>query len=196
MIASDQVHRVRDLLGDWGIDTFQWDSAKVLEALSSAQALIAEELSNVRDDVICACTNGVITIPFETIDVLRVVSPVGILLKTTQQLEDLKNSGWRTLVGTPHAWMPESGSTLRLNRTWSGSVTVGIIEHPVDLVDEDDTVDARIPENMQDSLKYAAASFLLAQAGSTQDMEKADLLLAHFYKELGVAYKPQGRKTE
>lgn len=197
MIASDQAHRVRDLLGDWGLDTFQWTNEQIYTALSWAQHTIGEELLILQADVsLTTMADGVCFIPFETMEVFRVSGPMGILLKTTQALEDMKNPNWRTLVGTPSGWMMESGGAIRLNRNWSGTITVGIIDHPLDLVDDADLIDVRIPENLQDTLKFGAAAHLLAEAGSTQDLARAEAFLVQFYRELGVPYKPQGRKTE
>ena len=118
-----------------------------------------------------------------------------LLQKTTMQFEDDKNPNWRSALGTPWLWMDYSGNTIRLNRIPpGGTVAIGFIERPVPMVAETDTPDDRIPEHFHQHMKYAAAAFLLNQAGSAEDIAKADKFMEQFNALIGMGAAPVASK--
>ncbi len=115
-----------------------------------------------------------------------------LLNKTSLEFEDSKNGLWRETVGTPTLWMDFSGNTIRLNKipATPSSVVIGFIERPTPMISETDSPDVRIPEHFHQHIKYAAAAFLLNQAGSTEDIAKADKFMDQFNALIGAGPAP------
>jgi hypothetical protein len=110
-----------------------------------------------------------------------------ILYQSTLDIEDQKNLNWRSNTGEPNAWIPVSGKLILLNGIPStGQVVIGYIQEPVQMVNDTDTPDSRIPEFVHQYLKYAAVAFLKQQAGQTQDLKMASEMYAKFTTGLGL----------
>lgn len=111
-----------------------------------------------------------------------------VLRKTTDEVENGMDPGWNYKTGVPTRWIQKSGNTILLNRILAEDTTfdVEILETPVALVNDTDPVDPRIPEDAQNGLCYAAAFFLLTQAGDHQDFQKAAACMQQFKDQLGV----------
>lgn len=132
-------------------------------------------------------TQRYVTLPVDAIqaDSVRTL-PFGAimgkqLLKSTRAIEDRKNPSWRDRNGEPTVWLPETGSTLRLNgQPACGGVVVGYMQIPTAMVNNTDTPDARIHSALHPHLKFAAGAWLLTLEGQGKDMEKADELFNKF----------------
>jgi hypothetical protein len=153
-----------------------------------------------RLDIMCTPSNNQIIIPGDSIKVVSCQSrwtnsggaPVGkILLESTIQIEDQKNANWRSRTGYPTVWIQASGYAILLNgQPPSNSVLVGYIQDPTPMVNPTDTPDPRIPAYFHQYLKFAAAAWLLSQAGQTQDIKKASEHFAKFTNGIGVGAIP------
>jgi hypothetical protein len=93
------------------------------------------------------------------------------LNKTTIEQEDLYNPNWRTQYGIPQRWDFYDSSRIivfpqpfqqQTSSTLNGYLTVGYIQQPALLSNPSDYIDNRIPDRVQQYVKYAAASWLLA----------------------------------
>jgi hypothetical protein len=112
-------------------------------------------------------------------------------LESTIQIEDQKNANWRSRTGYPTVWIQASGYAILLNgQPPSNSVLVGYIQDPTPMVNPTDTPDPRIPAYFHQYLKFAAAAWLLSQAGQTQDIKKASEHFAKFTNGIGVGAIP------
>ena len=110
-----------------------------------------------------------------------------VLFESTLQIEDRKNPDWRSITGEPTVWIQASGRVILLNgQPASGTVLLGYIQTPDVMVNGTDTPDERIPVAFHQYLKYAAACYLLTQAGQTQDLKKASEMYARFTVGLGL----------
>lgn len=183
------------LLRDNGINGSQFDPVNVTKAINIAcdRAAVQTGCSYVETEF--SPIDGKITLPTTLITMVRSFYKNGgimkLLQKTSLQFEDDKDPNWRTKEGVPSFWMDFSGDTIRLNRIPTvGSVTIGYVERPVPMADETDTPDVRINEYYHQYLKYAAAAFLLNQAGSQEDIAKADKFMAQFNSLIGAGPAP------
>jgi hypothetical protein len=88
--------------------------------------------------------------------------------------------------------MDYTGNSIILNRipTNGSTVKIGYIERPVAMVDETDSPDVRINEVYHQYLKYAAAAFLLLQAGTQEDVNKANMFMQQFNDLIGAGPTP------
>ena len=110
------------------------------------------------------------------------------LYESTIDKESIICPEWRTKPGTPRAWMLEGGTVIYLNRMPSEdfALDVEVLEAPAVVTDLEATFDARIPDQVLESLRFGAAAFLLAQAGDNQDLDKADGLMEQFRVAVGL----------
>ena len=114
-----------------------------------------------------------------------------VLLQSTLEIEDLKNPDWRSRVGEPTVWIQSSGYMIQLNgQPASGNVLVGYIQEPTPMAGDGDSPDERIPEFFHQYLKFAAAAWLLTQAGQSQDLKRAADFYAKFTSSIGVGPLP------
>jgi hypothetical protein len=106
-------------------------------------------------------------------------------------IEDIKNPNWRSNTGLPTAWIQASGYLILLNGVpATNQVLVGYIQEPVAMVLPADTPDPRIPVYFHQYLKFAAAAWLLSQAGQAEDLKKAAEHFAKFTTGIGVGPIP------
>ncbi len=97
------------------------------------------------------------------------------LRKTTRTIEDQVRPGWRDRTGEPTVWMEETGSMIRLNGIpASEAVVLGYMQRPVEMTEDADTPDPRIPEALHPHLKHAAAAYLRQLSGPGKDLEQAN----------------------
>jgi hypothetical protein len=102
---------------------------------------------------------------------------------------------WRETVGIPQRWALLDGGKLVAFplpiQTCQGAAiywtaTIGYVQQPALLSVDADTVDARIPYAVQQYLKYAAASWLLAlDETDTTSLETSKILMDTFIAYLG-----------
>lgn len=119
-----------------------------------------------------------------------------VLYESTLEIEDMKNPDWRSNTGEPTVWVQASGRIIQLNGIpASGNVLVGYIQTPTEMSEDTDTPDERIPECFHQYLKFAAAAWLLQQAGQAQDLKKASEYYARFSAGLGVGPLPLASKN-
>ena len=119
-----------------------------------------------------------------------------VLYESTLEIEDTKNPDWRSRMGEPTVWIQYSGHIIQLNgQPASGSVLVGYIQEPTAMSGDSDTPDPRIPEFFHQYLKFAAASWLLTQAGQAQDLKKAADYYSRFLTGIGVGNLPLASKN-
>jgi hypothetical protein len=183
------------LLRDNGLNSSQYDPSHVTRAITFACDEIAKRSGCTYKETDIPIVAGAVALPASIIGMVRVFWKNGaamkLLQKSTLEFEDSKNAGWRTLAGTPSTWMDFSGNTLRLNRLpAAGSAIVGYIERPTPMVAPTDSPDARIPAHFHQHLRYAAAAFLLNQAGTMEDIAKADKFMEQFNALIGAGPAP------
>ena len=119
-----------------------------------------------------------------------------MLYESTLTIEDAKNPNWRARTGDPTVWMQVSGSTILLNGSpTTGSVVLGYIQVPTPMVNATDTPDPRIPEYFHEYIKFAAAAWILLQAGQAEDRKKASEMYAKFTTSLGLGPLPLASTT-
>ena len=120
-----------------------------------------------------------------------------LLTKTTTRLQDQMDPSWRSQSGVAWCWMEYDGSRIRLIRIPSVSTTytIGFVERPTVVTALGNTTDARIPDAIAKYLKYAVASYLLSLAGTHEDLQKAGLMMAEFYRSIGVEPGPLANTT-
>lgn len=94
------------------------------------------------------------------------MAPVGGLAITVQVIE-------------PPVSIPSGATQNPSTGVWSAS---NAIQNGAD----SDTMDPRLPDNVQKALRFGAAAYLLIQAGDAEDLGKAETLKAKFFQELGV----------
>ncbi len=195
LTLSDIRGQVARLLRDNGINGSQFEPTKVTNAINMACDRAAVQTGCTYSETSVTPTDGKIAIPATTISMVRAFYSDGgtmkLLQKTSLQFEDDKDPSWRTKTGTPSYWMDFAGDTIRLNRIpATGSITIGYVERPAPMELETDTPDSRINEYYHQYLKYAAAAFLLNQAGSQEDIAKADKFIAQFNSLIGAGPAP------
>ena len=92
------------------------------------------------------------------------------LNKTNMDMENIYNPNWRTTTGIPQRWDFYDSSRIVVfpfpySQTLSlqnGYVTVGYVQQPQLLSNPTDYIDNRIPDRVQQYVKYAGASWLLS----------------------------------
>jgi hypothetical protein len=93
------------------------------------------------------------------------------LNKTILEQEDIYNPNWRTSYGVPQRWDFYDSSRIivfpqpfpqQTSSNLNGYLTVGYIQQPALLSSPNDYIDDRIPDRVQQYVKYAAASWLLS----------------------------------
>lgn len=136
-------------------------------------------------------SNNVITIPADSIEVIRVIYNGYVLVLSSNLLESLKNPYWMYVYGSaPLRWLEYNSRTIKLSplmAAWSpSSVVIGYIQAPTALSSSSDTIDSRVIESHQEYLKYAAASFLLSITGDTEDLKKSAVFTEMFNKLVGA----------
>ncbi len=110
-----------------------------------------------------------------------------LLEKTTKEFEDLRNPAWRDVSGSPKKWMEHDGGSLRLSPSSTVTVSVGYLESPADLINDNDVPDFRIPAAHHAYLKFAAAAWLLRQDGDQQDEQKSQAMMQTFNSLIGAS---------
>lgn len=118
-------------------------------------------------------------------------TPFYELTKTTLDWESERNANWRTTYGTPIRWGMFDGQTIFVT-PWSSSliqlqttISLAYLQAPALLVNPTDAVDSRIPYQVQQYIKYAAASWLLSlDQSDTTSLQTAQVYLDTFNKLL------------
>lgn len=188
--------QVGRLMRDNGINSSQFDPIVVTKSINFAQEQVAKLTGSSYAESVVSVASGKAPLPTAIVSIVRVFYMDGatmrLLQKTSLDFEDNKNQAWRSATGTPSLWMDFSGNTIRLNRIPPGasSVVIGFIERPTAMAAEADVPDARIPEYFHQHMKYAAAAFLLNQAGSNEDIAKADKFMEQFSALIGAGPSP------
>lgn len=137
------------------------------------------------------------------------VSPYKEILKSTIAEEDMRNPNWRQAQGGPaqgpvfgingatygSRWTLQDGRTIVVTPPGAPTfgagnaqamITVGYVQAPPLLSDPADTVDVRIPFNVQQYIKYAAAAWLLSLDNTdTQSLNTAQLYQNTFTQLIG-----------
>jgi hypothetical protein len=114
-----------------------------------------------------------------------------VLLESTIAIEDLKSPSWKARTGEPTVWIQASGYIIMLNgQPVSNTVLLGYIQRPTVMVNDADQPDNRIPSFFHQYLKFAAAAWLLTQAGQGQDMQRASEYFNKFAVGIGVGPIP------
>jgi hypothetical protein len=194
---------VRNFIGPGLYDRFflpAGSTSWVDDGIKFAQRQIASLLGLTRIDKLFFSVNNRFAMPIDAIKVvhaeMRYVSSTGVpmgkvLYESTMAIEDTKNINWRSRTGDPTVWIQASGNTILMNGQPSSSeILVGYIQDPVAMVNPTDTPDVRIPQYFHQFLKYAAAAWLLSQAGQGMDLKKASEHYAKFTACLGLGPLP------
>lgn len=116
------------------------------------------------------------------------------LNKTTIDQEDQYNPNWRTTFGVPQRWdfydstriivFPQPYQQQALSNL-NGYLTVGYVQQPQLLSNPSDYIDNRIPDRVQQYVKYAAASWLLSlDQSDTTSLQTAKLYMDTFIQLL------------
>ena len=120
------------------------------------------------------------------------ILPAAPLIMTTISQEDANFPNWRNLSSVPCRWAMWTGDCIvalpLVNHTIVGdtAVSVGYVQMPPLLTVGADTVDARIPLQVQQYLKYAATSWLLSlDQSDTTSLGTAKLYMDTFNNLLG-----------
>ena len=204
---ADLEEEVRQYIGPGVYDRFflpngstEWVDDALVFACRQTAALLA--LTRV-DIMVSGVANNRFTVPSDAIKIVSVQArwtstegtPMGkVLLESTLVIEDTKNPNWRSRTGYPTVYIQASGALILLNgQPPSGDVLVGYIQEPTQMVNPTDTPDPRIPEYFHQYLKFAAAAWLLSQAGQTQDLKRASEHFAKFANGIGVGPLPLAR---
>ena len=191
---------IRDFMGASLYDRFFLPAGQttwVDDAIKFAQREVATLLGLTRVEITAFPVNKMFAVPSDSVKLIQVrtltsgVTMGKVLYPSTIQIEDRKNINWRSNTGTPSVWMQASGNLIFLNGQPSlGQVVVGYIQDPVPMVNSTDTPDPRIPLYFHQFFKFAAAAWLLSQAGQTQDIKKASEHYAKFTTALGLGPLP------
>jgi len=170
------------------------------DALNWGCDQIAQLLGITRVDASLSVSGNLVTIPTDAIKPVAVQcwwTPSGgalmgkILYESTLAIEDAKNPNWRSRTGNPTVWMQQDGSTILLNGIpATGVVMVGYLQVPTAMVLPGDTPDPRIPTVFHQYLKFAAAAWLLLQAGQAEDRKKATEMFGKFATGIGMGQIP------
>jgi hypothetical protein len=117
------------------------------------------------------------------------------LNKTTLAQEDMNFSNWRNLTGIPQRWALWQGNAIAVFKLPASSIgsipyywtlTIGYVQQPALLSSANDTVDSRIPTTVQQYLKYAAASWLLAlDQSDAESLQTSKIYMDTFLAYLG-----------
>jgi len=197
MIAREVLSRAAfqaesiDPTADW--DRSQWPEADHYQALNWAceQAARAGGFTNCEQDPLAlgAGESTVLIAPVPLAIRMVILMPLQKeLLPSSQDIENQMDPGWRTKTGIPFVWFLESGNVVKVNRKVPDatySLVLDVLEAPAILALETDDVDPRLPAHVQNALHFAAAGYLLAQAGDYQDLKKAEALMAEFKQIIG-----------
>lgn len=178
----------RNLLGDSRGTV--WSDSRTNTAINQAIQNYAEKtMATYLEAAGTLGTDGLVTLPTDQIGVQRISTASGNLYKVTKDFVDRMDNGWITKTGTPKYWMMFTGSSVRSypKPTVSTAVTVGYLQKPVDLVNDTDIPDSRVPLTSHIYLSYAASALLLLQDGEGQDAQKADGYMAKFNAFIGAA---------
>jgi hypothetical protein len=93
------------------------------------------------------------------------------LNKTSMEQEDIYNPNWRTTYGVPQRWDFYDSSRIvtfpqpyqqQTSGNLNGYLIIGYVQTPALLSNLSDYVDDRIPDRVQQYIKYGAASWLLS----------------------------------
>lgn len=181
---------VQDLVGDKGqtfgptthlVDAINWGIKQYchMTGVSYIEASAAVDAA------------GLVTIPTDYMKVNRVIYSGSQLVESGFAWESSKNPAWQTATGTaPKRWVLWSGAKIKLTpivATWPGTCTVGYTQTPTALSIDADTVDARIPNQHNEYIKYAAAAWLFNLDGDTQDINKAANYMGMFSQLIGYS---------
>lgn len=143
--------------------------------------------------------NGFVTLPTDYIRVRRVTFNVGgttatQLVESSFKFESDKSNTWQTLTQAvagfpPKRWVLWNGAKVKLVPIPSPAYTavIGYVQNPTALSSDSDTVDARIPDQHNEYLKYAAAFWLLQLDGDNQNLALADSYMSKFNQLIGYA---------
>jgi hypothetical protein len=112
------------------------------------------------------------------------------LEKTSIEQEDLNSPTWRTTYGIPQRWDFYDSSRIivfpqpypqQTSSNLNGYLTVGYVQQPALLSSPSDYIDDRIPDRVQQYVKYAAASWLLSlDQSDTTSLQTAKLYMDTF----------------
>jgi hypothetical protein len=143
--------------------------------------------------------SGFVALPTDYLRVTRVSFNVGgttltEIVESSVSFESMKSNVWQNITQAtagfpPKRWVLWSGSKIKLVPIPSPAYTavVGYVQKPVDLMQDADTVDARIPDPHNEFLKYAAASWLLNLDGDGQSLQLAEAFMQKFNQLIGYA---------
>jgi hypothetical protein len=116
------------------------------------------------------------------------------LAKTVLEQEEVNNPNWRTTFGVPQRWDFYDSSRIlvfpqpfpqQTSNNLNGYLTVGYVQQPALLSLPTDYVDNRIPDRVQQYIKYAAASWLLSlDQSDTTSLGTAQMYMDTFVKLL------------
>lgn len=193
LTLADIQRQTRELVGDLGINTDTWTDDQVTEGINWACNEIARKTAcTYKETPSITVTANVATIPVLSIRVIRVKDSTGRLLdKTHHAFEALKDPSWESSTSTVNpSWYQMSGSTIRLVRTVTATVTMGFVERPSILALGQQVVDTRIYEYYHPVIKYGAANWLFQTDGDQQDIQKADKFLTEFNSLIGAGAQP------
>lgn len=170
----------------------QWERVDYIKAIQKAcvyAAILTGCTFRIAQETVSANSN-LLTFDPVPLRVLTLRNPAmaTILRSTDKATENGMDPGWRYKTGIPTRWMEEAGNTVRLNRIVEADtlLDVEILESPVALVNDADPIDPRFSDEIKNALCYAAAFFLLTQAGDHQDFQKAAACMQQFKDQIGV----------
>jgi hypothetical protein len=115
------------------------------------------------------------------------------LNKTIMEEEDIYFPGWRNTYGIPQRWDFYDSSRIavfpfpysQISSNINGYLIIGYVQQPALMSVPSDYVDDRIPDRVQQYIKYAAASWLLSlDQSDTTSLQTAKLYLDTFIQLL------------
>lgn len=162
-----------------------WTDPEIKTALDWACQRYAEETScSLTEASVNSAANGIVRLTAGVLAVHGASGSAGALERTSMTLEDTRDPNWRTVGTTEKRWMPWGDHAIRISPALSGkAILVTYTASPASVTGG--SVDSTIPAGHHNYLPLAAASYLLAQAGDTQDLNRAGAFQASFYAMIG-----------
>lgn len=182
---------VQDLLGDTGAQTYDVTD-HLIPAINFAVKQYCHKTGVSYLEASAAVdAAGLATLPTDYMKINRVLYAGSQLIESGFEWEASKNPAWQTATGTaPKRWALWSGAKIKLTpivATWPGTCTIGYTQNPTELALDADTVDARIPIQHNEYLKYAAAAWLLNLDNDIENVNMATNYMNMFNQLIGYS---------
>ena len=180
---------IQELMGDRKGKSFSGD--QLSEAIEYAVNLYCEKTACTYQEIEASRDGAFLDIPEGALKVIRVASSVlGELDETTITDEGSRRPNWRSdAVGEPNRWLRFNAATVRIHPPPDSdprTFTLGYVEAPDPIVDDQDPISPFIAKNHLRLLRYAAAAWLLTDQGDEEDVQRAQAYMQIFNSSIGA----------